>query len=137
MEIQLKITGVLLIALALLHAVFPWYFRWRKDLARLQPINRQMMYVHTFFIALTVFLMGILCLTCSAEITGTPLGKKVACGFAVFWAVRLMVQFFGYSSSLWRGKPFETAVHIAFAVFWTYLTTLFLAIAWAPTRAMP
>ena len=137
MEIQLKIIGVLLIALALLHAVFPTYFRWSRDLAGLQPINRQMMYVHAFFIALTVFLMGVLCLTCSPELTGTPLGRKVACGLAVFWAARLLVQFFGYSSSLWRGKTFETAAHVVFAVFWTYLATGFLAIAWTPARTMP
>ncbi len=137
MEIYLKIIGVLLIALALLHATFPRYFRWREDLVGLQPINRQMMYGHTFFIALTVFLMGVFCLTCSLEITGTPLGRKVAGGCAVFWTARLLVQFFGYSSSLWRGMPFETAVHIGFSVFWTYLAVIFWAIALRPPRTMP
>jgi hypothetical protein len=137
METQLKIIGALLIALALLHGVFPTYFRWSKDLAGLQPINRQMMYVHAFFVALTVFLMGVFCLTCSPEIAGTPLGRKVACGFAVFWAARLLVQFFGYSSSLWRGKTFETAVHVVFTLFWIFLTAIFSAIAWAPARTMP
>ena len=59
MELQLKIIGVLLIALALLHAFFPRYFQWKKELSGLKLINRQMMYVHTFFIALAVFLMGL------------------------------------------------------------------------------
>ena len=77
MELHLKIVGGLLIGLALLHGVFPRYFQWRNDLAGLTLINRQMMYVHTFFIALMVFLMGLLCLTSAREITGTPLEEKL------------------------------------------------------------
>ena len=37
-------------------------------------------------------------------------------GLAIFWTVRLGVQFFGYSSVLWRGKTFETIVHILFSI---------------------
>jgi len=130
MDLQLKIIGVLLLLLAMVHAIFPKYFDWSKELSGLKLINRQMMYVHTFFVALMVFLMGVLCLTSSAEITGTPLGRKVALGLAIFWTARLFTQFFGYSSKLWRGKPFETAVHILFAVLWAYLSVVFFAISW-------
>ncbi len=129
MELHLKIIGDLLIALGLVHAAFPKYFAWKQELDGLSLINRQMMYVHTFFIALTVILMGVLCLTSSAEITRTPLGRKVALGFAVFWTARLLVQFFGYSPQLWRGKRFETTVHIAFAILWIYLSVVFITIA--------
>ncbi len=97
MELHLRIAGVLLIVLGLAHAGFPRYFAWKKELFGLSLINRQMVYVHTFFIALTVFLMGVLCLTSSAEIAETPLGRKVSLGLAVFWIARLFVQFFGYS----------------------------------------
>lgn len=76
MEIHFKIIGVLLIALALVHIVFPKYFNWDKELKSLSLINRQMMTVHTFFIALTVLLMGLLCLTSSTELIETNLGKK-------------------------------------------------------------
>jgi hypothetical protein len=129
MELHLKIIGILLILLALIHPIFPWYFRWKSDLAPLQLINRQVMYVHTFFIAFAVFLMGLLCLTSSAEITGTPLGRKIALGFGVFWTARLLVQLFGYSAKLWKGKAFETMVHVAFTILWTYLSVVFLGIA--------
>ena len=96
MEIHFKIIGVLLIALALVHIVFPKYFNWDKELKSLSLINRQMMTVHTFFIALTVFLMGSLCLTSSAELIETNLGKKISLGLGLFWTVRLFIQFFGY-----------------------------------------
>lgn len=84
-----------------------------------------MMYVHTFFIALTIFLMGVLCLTSSGEMLTTVLGRRVSLGFAVFWFARLVVQFFGYSSELWRGKRFETVMHVFFSMIWVYLTSVF------------
>lgn len=126
MELHLKIAGALLIVLSLLHIVFPMYFKWKVELSGLSHINREMMYVHTFFIGLTVMLMGILCLTSAAEIAGTLLGRKIAFGFGIFWIVRLIIQFFGYSSILWRGKKFETAVHILFSVLWIYFTAVFI-----------
>lgn len=126
MEIHFKIIGVLLITLALVHIVFPNYFNWEKELKSLSLINRQIMVIHTFFIALTVFLMGLLCLTSSNELIETNLGKKISLGLGVFWAVRLFIQFFGYSTDLWKRKAFETGIHIIFSLFWTYLSIIFL-----------
>ena len=130
MELNLKIAGILQIALGLFHAFFPRRFRWRDELAAISLLSRQMMYVHTLFIALTIILMGVLCLTSAPELVGTAFGRRICLGFAIFWLARLIVQFFGYSSELWRGKTFETAMHIVFSIFWVYLTTSFLAVWW-------
>ena len=129
MELHLKIIGVLLIALALIHAVFPKYFNWKTELSPLSIINRQLVYVHSFFIALMVLLMGLLCSTSSYDLVHTVLGKKIALGLGIFWMARLFIQLFGYSSKLWRGKRFETSVHIMFTIFWTYLTIVFALIS--------
>lgn len=126
MEIHFKIIGSVLIVLAFLHAIFPKYFNWDKELASLSLINRQMMVVHTFFVAFIVFLMGLLCLSSSHDLIETSLGKKIVLGLGIFWAARLFVQFFGYSADLWKGKTFETAIHILFALLWTYLSSIFL-----------
>ena len=128
MEIHFKTIGILLIALALVHIVFPKYFKWEKELKSLSLVNRQMMTIHTFFIALTVFLMGLLCLTSSSELIETNLGKKISLGLGIFWAFRLLIQFFGYSSDLWKGKKFETFIHIVFSLLWTYLSIVFLTV---------
>lgn len=126
MEIHFKIIGILLITLALLHFYFPKYFSWKQELGKLTLINRQIMYVHSFFIAFAVFLVGLLCLTSAGELIGTPLGKRISLGIGIFWCARLIIQFFGYSSKLWKGKVFETTVHIVLALFWTYLTIIFV-----------
>jgi len=128
MILQLWLIGALLVGLALLHSVFGRYFNWRREFAAVSLLNRQMMHVHTFFVAFTVGLMGLLCLTSAAELVGTPLGRRVALGLGVFWLARLLVQFFGYSTSLWRGKRFETTIHILFSLFWAYLTFIFFRV---------
>ncbi|MCI1185794.1 hypothetical protein MON38_00050 [Hymenobacter sp. DH14] len=128
MVLQLKLVGFFLVVLALLHAGFARYFNWRTEFAPVSLINRQMMYVHTFFVAFTVLLMGVLCLTSAPELVGTPLGRRVALGCGVFWLARLFMQFFGYSPELWRGKRFETGVHVVFIGFWSYLSALFLLV---------
>lgn len=128
MVLQLKAIGFLLVILALLHVAFARYFNWREEFAPVSLINRQMMYVHTFFVAFTVLLMGLLCLTSATELVGTPLGRKLALGCGIFWLARLLVQFFGYSAQLWRGKRFETFVHVVFAALWTYLSAVFVLI---------
>ena len=126
MQLQLKIIGTFLIILALVHFVFPKYFNWGKELSSLSLINKQMIAVHTLFIALTIFLMGLLCLTSSNDLVETTLGKKISLGLGIFWAIRLIVQFCGYSSKLWKGKVFETLVHVLFSLLWAYLSTVFL-----------
>lgn len=126
MEIHFKIIGIVLMSLALVHVIFPKYFNWKEELSRLSLINAQMMQVHTLFIAITAFLMGLLCFTTSNDLIETDLGKKITLGFGIFWLTRLLIQFFGYSSKLWRGKIFETIVHIVFSVLWIYLTVIFL-----------
>ena len=128
MEIHLKIIGILLILIALIHFVFPAYFRWKEELGSLSVVNRQMMYVHSFFIAFVVFLIGLLCLTSTNELLSTNFGKRISLAIGIFWTARLVVQFFGYSPKIWKGKPFETTIHIVFAVFWAYISIIFILI---------
>ena len=128
MELHLKIIGWLLIVLSLVHVGFPRYFNWKKELGKLQLVNKQMMGVHTFFIALVVLMMGVLCLVISPDERDSPLGKKVMLGLFVFWFLRLCIQFFWYSPKLWRGRRFETVVHVVFTALWAYLSAVFLVL---------
>ena len=126
METHVQLIGLVLLALAAIHLIFPRYFNWKIELPHLSLINRQMMTTHTFFIALTVFLMGLLCMTQSELLLSTPLGKIICLGLGIFWTIRLFFQLFVYSAKLWRGKKFETVVHVFFTAFWFYMSTVFI-----------
>jgi hypothetical protein len=129
MIIHLRIIGFVFMALALVHLVFPRCFRWKEQLMGLSLINRQMMQVHTFFIALVVFLIGLLCSTSATDLVETALGRRIALGLGIFWGLRALVQWFVYSPDLWRGKRLETTIHILFSVLWVYCTVIFFSIA--------
>ncbi|MFA7617034.1 MAG: hypothetical protein WCY16_10685 [Weeksellaceae bacterium] len=126
MEIHYKIIGSLLMILSLIHIFFPKYFNWKEELKSLSLMNRQMMTVHTFFIAFIVFLIGLLCLTSAEELTHTKLGRTISLGLGIFWTIRLFFQLFVYSPKLWKGKTFETIIHIVFSLFWLYMSFVFL-----------
>ena len=130
MEIHVKIVGALLIALSLMHIILPKYFKWDQELVSLSLITKQILYVHTFFIAFIVLLMGLLCLGYAHELVHDPFGKVISLGLFGFWLTRLIFQFFVYSPMVWRGKRFETVMHAAFSVLWFYFTVVFFLSYW-------
>jgi hypothetical protein len=128
MTLHLHLVGVLCLLLALAHIGFPRYFNWPEEFSRVSLINRQMMYVHTFFIGLIVFLIGLLCLTSATDLIQTQLGRRIALGLFCFWFTRFVFQLAVYSPRLWRGKRFETVVHIAFTGLWSYISWVFFLV---------
>jgi hypothetical protein len=120
--LHLRIAGILLIALSLLHVLFPGRFHWREELARLSSLNRQMFQLHCFFIALIVMVLGVVSLFFApALIAPGPLARIVLTCITLFWLFRLLAQFFFYDPKLWRGNRFRTFIHIVFSLLWCYL----------------
>jgi len=125
-ELQLKIVGTLLVLLGVAHCYFPKRFGWKDELARLSLLNRQIFLVHTFFIALTLVLMGsITALYAKALLEPSPVNRAILACAAIFWACRLFVQFFVYDSKLWKGNAFNTWMHVLFSCFWIYLVATY------------
>ncbi len=121
LTIHLRVIGTLLVALAFVHVDFPRRFGWATELKPLSLINRQIIQVHTFFIALVVALNGLLFLVNAEElIYPSRLAKSIVIGLLVFWGFRFVFQYFVYDSRLWRGKRFETTMHSILSIFWVY-----------------
>ena len=126
---HIRFSGILMLFLALIHLGFPRRFGWKKEFKPLSLLSNQLMYIHTFFIALTVFLFGLLCLFCAPELMeNNRLAHSIALLLAVFWGLRSIFQFFVYSPALWRGKKLETSLHIAFSILWLYFTFVFTSL---------
>lgn len=121
-----------MILLAFLHVGFPKYFNWAKELNRISLINMQMMQAHTFFIALFLMLVGLLLTTSPFEFLKHSFGKKIGLGLFIFWLLRLIFQFAHYSPKLWKGKQFETSMHIVFTLIWLFFCFVFATIAFFP-----
>jgi hypothetical protein len=73
-------------------------------------------------------LIGLLCCFYADNLVNSAFGRVIAMGLGIFWGIRLLFQFFVYSPKLWRGKPFETTMHIIFSLLWIYLTFVFVTV---------
>jgi hypothetical protein len=134
--IALRLAGVFLLGLFVLNFFVPARFKWADELPRLSLINRRIFQVHAVFIALILLLSGLLLVALPRELlTPTPLARAVLGGLAIFWGLRLWMQWFMYDRELWLGKRFETAMHFLFSGLWIFLTATFAAALWRNVMA--
>jgi alginate O-acetyltransferase complex protein AlgI len=96
---------------------------WKKDLAQLTHFNRKLMWVYGGTTLLTIVAFGTLTLLLHHEfLTGNRVAVALAAFIAIFWTMRILVDFFYFEHSDWpTGIPFVVG-HIL-------LTTLFTALA--------
>jgi hypothetical protein len=125
-ELHLRIAGVVFLALIALNLYIPRRFEWKRDLASLSLLNRQIFLVHAAFISIILALFAALVLLYTRPLLApTPLARAVLAGLALFWFLRLLTQWLIYDWSLWRGRRLETAVHLVVTGVWGYLTATF------------
>jgi hypothetical protein len=93
------IGGVLHFGILLASACVPQVLDWRQSLAKLDPLSRQVVWVHGAFIVLVIIGFGALSVALPAQLaSGTPLARAMSLFIAVFWAARLAVQFFVFDA---------------------------------------
>jgi len=124
--VHLRVVGAALLILSPAHLWIGRHLSWRADASRMSAINRQIFHTHTFFLCLTLAMMGTLCLFYTQTLTTpTPLARVVLWGLMIFWGARLIFQWFVYEWSHWRGHRLYTFVHVVFTLMWAYFTLTF------------
>jgi hypothetical protein len=128
---NVRVVGVFMAILVVVNLFVPGRLHWREEMARLSLVNRQIFEVHSIFIVLTLALVSALLLTSGDTLLQrTRLSRAVLIGLTVFWALRMLMQWFYYSPDVWRGDRFNTVVHYVFSGAWVYVTTTFAAALW-------
>jgi hypothetical protein len=136
LDIHLKIVGVLMFGLVVINVFAPARFGWRKEMAKVSLLTRQVFFVHCFFIALLVGMWGVLCLFfTSTLLEPTSLAALVLAGLTVFWGIRLFMQLFVYDKRLWRGHRFNTVMHVVLSAVWLYFTAVYGVAFWLQLNA--
>ena len=123
LRLHLRLVGVLMAALALVNVFVPRRLNWREELSRVSLLNRQIFRVHTFFLIVVLALSAALLLTCAdALLEPTRLSRAILAGLTLFWGLRMLIQWVYYSPAVWRGRFFETTMHVVFSALWIYVT---------------
>src|SRR5437868_9556545 len=89
------IGGVLHFGWLLASFAVPRVLDWRHELGKLDPLSRQLVWVHGAFLVLIIVGFGAVSVGLPNELAGGSLLARALCAFiALFWAARLVVQFF-------------------------------------------
>ena len=125
LAVHLRIVGAIMAALVVVNLAVPSRFHWRDDLSRVSLLNRQIFQAHTFFIIVLLGLLAALFgLYADALLEPTPLSRAILAGLTIFWALRMLMQWFFYSPAIWRGHRFNTVMHGLFSAAWVYVTAI-------------
>ena len=123
---HLRLVGFLLMLLGLSHAFFNRHFGWSRELESVSLLTRRVFFVHMFFIALGVGLLGALTFAYAHDLQyPSSLNRGLLASASAFWFCRLLAQFVGYDSAIWRGDRFRTFMHVAFTLLWSYVTAVY------------
>jgi hypothetical protein len=100
------IGGVLHFGILLASGLTPQVLDWRQALKPLDPLLRQLIWVHGAFIVLMIVLFGLLSVALPGELaSGTTLARAVCGGIGLFWCIRLGIQFFLFDARAYLTQP--------------------------------
>ena len=110
----------------------PGCLNWRKELAKLSPLNRKLMWVYGGFTIFTILSFGFLTLLLHDELLR---GDRAALALAVFiglyWAGRIGVDFFYFKHSDWpRGRRFVVGHMLLNSLFLSLMGTYLALVVW-------
>jgi hypothetical protein len=87
------IAGLMQFSILIASAMVPIRLNWRKELASLSRLHRQMYWTYGGYIVLSIIAFGSICVTSAAELARRGALARGFCFYVfIFWAVRLMLQ---------------------------------------------
>jgi hypothetical protein len=124
LTLNLTVAGALLVVLGALHIALPAVLGWQRQLAGASQLNREISYVHCFFIGLACVLWGLLPLTAASQLLQPgQVTRLVLIGAVTFWASRLIIQLAVFNRHA-RQSAAWLALSTAGTVLWLYLTAV-------------
>lgn len=126
LAVLLKIGGVLHFGILLASALVPRVLDWRSELQQLPRLFRQLVWVHGVFIVLTIVGFGAVSVGNAETLAaGTPLARSVCGLIAVFWLLRLAIQFLVFDARPYLTNTFLRLGYHGLTAVFTYLGIVF------------
>ncbi len=133
LELLIFIGGILHFGILLASAMVPKVLDWKASLDKLDGLSRQLVWVHGVFIVLVIVGFGLLSILFAGElVTGTPLARGVCIFIALFWAARLIVQFFVFEAEPYLKSTLLKAGYHGLTVVFVYHSVVYSLAAFLP-----
>jgi len=119
----IQVAGAVQLAIGLANLPLASRLQYRKNLAGVSAMVRQVFYVHAAYILLVVLGFAALSLLFPAELAGgRPLGRFLSAFLAIFWLLRVPIQLFYYPVEIRRQNRLADVI---FTVAFAFLAVVF------------
>jgi hypothetical protein len=126
----LILAGIAQLGIAFSSLLIPRFLGWREETARLKPLTRQVFWTYASYILGFHIAFGLLSLLApSSLLDGSLLARAVSGFIAVYWLVRLTLQFVVFDRSVAVGRPLFRFAEAAYVGTFAYLVLVYGATA--------
>ncbi|MBX9789381.1 MAG: hypothetical protein K2Y37_10740 [Pirellulales bacterium] len=115
-------------------ALVPVRLDWRRELAGLPKLVRQLFWIYGGYVVLSIVSLGLICIVnAEALASGSLLARSFCMYGAAFWGIRLVLQPFLAS------RPFLTIwwLHAGYHVLTALFASFLLVYLWGAMRGLP
>ncbi len=89
----IRVAGAGQFSILIASSLVPFKLNWKRDLASLPNLHRQMYWTYGGYIVLAIVTLATISLTCADDLaSGSRLGRAVCIYGALFWGVRVSLQ---------------------------------------------
>jgi hypothetical protein len=108
----------------------PRVLRLDRELGKLDPLTRQLIWVHGAFIVVTILAFGLITVTAADSLLqGTPLAVGTAAFIGLFWFLRLLIQLFYFDARPWLTNSFRMVGYKTLTFLFGYFSVVYLLTA--------
>jgi hypothetical protein len=126
----LVLAGVGQLLLSVASLAIPRVLRWREETAKLRPLTRQVFWTYAGYILSFHVAFGLLsAFAPELLLDRTPLARAVAGFIAVYWTVRLALQFFCFDRTERPPGAFGKMAEAALTTLFLGLTIIYALVA--------
>ena len=124
------LAGIAQLGIAASSVLIPRLLGWREETARLKPLTRQVFWTYASYILGFHVAFGLLSLLAPAALLdGSMLARTVCAFIAVYWLVRLTLQFTAFDRSVADGRLLFRFAEVAYVSAFAYLVLVYGASA--------
>jgi hypothetical protein len=122
----LILAGIAQLGIAASSVFIPRLLGWKEETTRLKPLTRQVFWTYASYILGFHVAFGLLSVLAPAALLDGSLLARAVCGFiAVYWAVRLTLQFVAFDRSVAAGRPLFRFAEAAYVGTFAYLVLVY------------
>ena len=131
LQVLVCIAGLAQIVLVMGSIAIPKILNWQSELAKVQPLIKQMFWTYAAYILVINLCFGLVSVFDSNElINGSRMAMFVTCFIAAYWISRVLIQFFYFDRSNFPAGKWNRLAEVLLVMLFVFLSIVYSAAAY-------